>query len=146
MPLGHSGRRTCFRSIVEQDLQGRLTEWRLESCRGVVSPERACPTRSMAGKNMRPSACKKGKDPLVWIGHVDDVGNMLACLDMHKTEVILRRQIVRNLTSETWNAVCSAYVPQSPPQRSRGKLRRLSRARHSLSFSGVRWRRFGDGA
>ena len=32
----------------------------------------------------------KGEDPLVWIGRIDDVGSMLACLDIHKTEVKLR--------------------------------------------------------
>ena len=41
---------------------------------------------------------QKGEDPLVWIGRVDNVGNMLACLDIHKTEVMLRRQIVRHVT------------------------------------------------
>ncbi|CAM9339172.1 unnamed protein product, partial [Laminaria digitata] len=43
---------------------------------------------------------EKGEDPLVWMGRVDDVGNMLACLDVHKTEVMLRRQIVCHLTNE----------------------------------------------
>lgn len=43
---------------------------------------------------------QKGEDPLVWMGRVDDAGNVLACLDIHKTEVLLRRQIVRHLTPE----------------------------------------------
>ena len=35
-----------------------------------------------------------------WNGRVDDAANMLACLDVHKTEVMLRRQIVLHLTND----------------------------------------------
>ena len=41
---------------------------------------------------------QKGEEPFAWIDRVDDVVNMLACLDVHKTEVKLHRQIVRHLT------------------------------------------------
>ena len=35
---------------------------------------------------------------LVWIKRVNDVGNPLACLEIHKTEAILRHRIVRHLS------------------------------------------------
>ena len=43
---------------------------------------------------------KRGEDTLVWIGRVDNAVNILACLDVHKTEVMLRRQIVYHLTND----------------------------------------------
>ena len=36
----------------------------------------------------------------MWIDRVGVVGGTLSCLDFHNTEVILRRQIVRQLTLE----------------------------------------------
>ena len=36
----------------------------------------------------------------MWIGRVDDAANMLACLDVHKTEVMLLRQIARHLKND----------------------------------------------
>ena len=59
-------------------------------------------------RNLKTFACKGGKttfgmegeDPLVWIGRVDDAAKMLACLDVHKIEVMLRRHIVRHLTND----------------------------------------------
>ena len=41
-----------------------------------------------------------GEDPLVWIDRVDDATNMLACLEVHKTEVMPRRHIVHHLTND----------------------------------------------
>lgn len=38
---------------------------------------------------------QKGEDPMVRIGCIDGVANMLSCLDIHKTEAVLRCQIIR---------------------------------------------------
>ena len=43
---------------------------------------------------------QRGEDPLAWIGRVGDAVNILAGLDIHKTEVMSRRQIARHLTNE----------------------------------------------
>ena len=50
---------------------------------------------------------QKGEEPFAWIDRVDDVVNMLACLDVHKTEVMIHRQIVRRLTND-YDTECRA--------------------------------------
>ena len=111
--LGHAGRRGSLRSPGQQDLPGKVTEWRQESRRGLVRAKRGCPTISVdcgdfIAEIFEPPHARE-KYPLIWIGCVDDAANMLGCLVVHKTEVMLRRQIVRHLTNE-YDAECRALL------------------------------------
>ena len=71
-------------------------------------PKRGCPTRFVTRKfeNLH---MQKAEDPLVWCDRVDDAGNMLACFDVHKTEVVLRRHFVRHLTDD-YDTECCALL------------------------------------
>ena len=44
---------------------------------------------------------------MVWIGRVDDAGNVFASLDVHETEVVLHGQIVRHRTNGYDTECCS---------------------------------------
>lgn len=52
---------------------------------------------------------QKGEHPLVWVGRVDHVGNMLACPNIYETEDMLRRRIVRHFTPE-YDTECCALL------------------------------------
>lgn len=59
---------------------------------------------------------QRGEPPFVWISRNDDAGNVFACLDVHETEVVLRGQIVRQLTN--------GYQPECCSQLGRGDFPR----------------------
>lgn len=52
----------------------------------------------------------------MWTRRVDDVGNTLSCLYIHKTEVLLRRQSVRHVTQE-YETECRVLFKRRDPLR-----------------------------
>lgn len=52
---------------------------------------------------------ERGGHPLLWCRHIDEAGNMLARLDVPKTELMLRRQIVCHST-DGCDVLCPGVV------------------------------------